>query len=231
VSHAGTVALLGQGVDDRDVRVDLDGLAVEGSGAVAPLADGSKRGLEKERIAGNDFQRLDRAVHGDDGVKFHAAFAADLNGERRIDGLDAVDQFALLDEAADSDEVSLRWNRRLCRRGGSRVGSSEGHPGTGTVALCVAEDFGIAGVTGKRWRSWRSGIAVDDHRWNPGGFEETGRLARWNAVMIRRVQGACRCIRDPRITQDERGNVFGLAEKGQENQSGDEKDFENDGNG
>ena len=45
MSHADTVWLLGQGVDDRDVRVDLDGLAVEGSGAVAPLADGSKRGF------------------------------------------------------------------------------------------------------------------------------------------------------------------------------------------
>jgi len=128
VSHAGTVALLGQGVDDRDVRVDLDGSAVEGSGAVAPLADGSKRGLEKERIAGNDFQRLDRAVHGDDGVKFHAAFAADLNGEGRIDGLDAVEEFALLDEAADSDEVSLRWNRRLCGPGGRGLDPAKGTP-------------------------------------------------------------------------------------------------------
>lgn len=84
--------LLLQGVNDGDVRVDFDGLAVENRRAVAPLTDRIERGLHKKWIAIGHLQGLDRAVDGNDGVQFDAAFAADLPGERRIDGINAPDE-------------------------------------------------------------------------------------------------------------------------------------------
>ena len=40
--------LVGEGVDDSDVRVDLDGNTAESRGAITPLSDGVERGLDEE---------------------------------------------------------------------------------------------------------------------------------------------------------------------------------------
>ena len=91
-----------QGVDDGDVGVDFDGLVVQERWTVAPLADGSESGWDQERVSGNYFQGLNRAVGGDDGVKFDATLTVELNGQRRIDRLDTMDEHGSLDEAADA---------------------------------------------------------------------------------------------------------------------------------
>jgi len=102
-----------QRVDHGDVRLDLDGLAVENGGTVAPLAHGVGGGLQEERVAAYDLQRLNRAVRRDDCVHFHLAFAMNLPRECGIDGLDAVEQhrrFEVTDE--DTHWRSRRWRRR-----------------------------------------------------------------------------------------------------------------------
>ena len=43
-------------VNDGDVRVDFNGIAVEIGGAIAPQADGVERRAVEERIAGKDFK-------------------------------------------------------------------------------------------------------------------------------------------------------------------------------
>lgn len=91
-----------QGVDDGDVGVDFDGLAVEDGGAIAPLTDGIESRLNQERIARDGFQHLDGAVGGNDGVEFDAAFAVELNGDVRIKWLDAANQHGCLNRFADS---------------------------------------------------------------------------------------------------------------------------------
>ena len=89
-----------EGVDDGDDGFDLDGLAVEDGGAVAPLADCGESRLNEERIAGDDFERLDGTVSGDDGVELDAAFATSLHGENRIIGLDTMNEHGGLDAFA-----------------------------------------------------------------------------------------------------------------------------------
>ncbi len=92
-SFAGPFFLLvAQRVDDGDLSVDFYGLAIEDGWAIAPLADGVERGLDEQRIAGDDLQRFDGALWRNDGVKFDTPFVADLTGEWRIDGFDAVDE-------------------------------------------------------------------------------------------------------------------------------------------
>src|SRR5579872_2492669 len=86
------LALMLERIDDRDVRLDLDGLAVENSWVVAPLAHGIGCGLQEQRVSLDDLQRLDAAVGRDDSAQFDLAFAAGLYRERRISGLDAMDQ-------------------------------------------------------------------------------------------------------------------------------------------
>ena len=81
-----------EGVDDGDVGVDLDGLAVEDGRAITPLVDGGGGGTDEERITGDDFDELHAAVSGDDGVEFDAPFAVKLDGEKGIGGLDAIDK-------------------------------------------------------------------------------------------------------------------------------------------
>lgn len=101
---------MAQGVDDRDVGVDFDGAAVEDGGAVAPLANGRKSGLDEQGIAGDNFERFDGAVGGDEGVKFDAAFATNLPWKRGIDGLNTVDELGHLDGFADGTTLGLLGN-------------------------------------------------------------------------------------------------------------------------
>ena len=123
---------MGQGVDDRDVSVDLDGLAMECGRAVAPLADSREGGLDKERIAGENFERLDGAIGGNDGAEFDAAFAASLDGEGRIDWLNAIEELGFLDDSAQSDHTRLRSACLFGRlRSAGRFG--KGNAETGTI--------------------------------------------------------------------------------------------------
>jgi len=62
------IRLVLERVDDRDVGFDLDRLAVENGGVVAPLADGLGGGAQEEWIAADYLQGLDRSVDGDDGA-------------------------------------------------------------------------------------------------------------------------------------------------------------------
>ena len=84
-------------INDGDVRLDLDGLAVENRWVVAPLSDGVLSGAKEERIAADRLQGLNRAVCRDDRAQFHLAFATSLSRERRIDGLDALDEHGLFE--------------------------------------------------------------------------------------------------------------------------------------
>jgi len=77
-------------VDYGDVGVDFDGLAVEFRRMVVPLADGVESGIVEERIAGDNFERFDGAVSGDNGVKFDARFMAESDGDARVDRVGLV---------------------------------------------------------------------------------------------------------------------------------------------
>jgi hypothetical protein len=99
-------------INHRDVSLDLDGLAVENGWTIAPLAHCIGSGLQEERIAADHLQGLDGAVRGDDRVQYNLALAMNLLRERRIDGLDAVEQHRRL-EVTDKDTWgrSRRWRR------------------------------------------------------------------------------------------------------------------------
>ena len=96
--HRASVA---QCVDDGDVGVYFDGTPVEDGGAVAPLADRGQRRLDEQRVAGEYFKRLNGTRGRDNGMKFHSAFMLNLFGQRRIDGLDSVDQLGHLRRFTD----------------------------------------------------------------------------------------------------------------------------------
>jgi hypothetical protein len=81
-----------QCVDDGDLSVDLNGLSIEDCWLIAPFAHGGQRGLDEERVAADDFKRFNVALLRNNGVQFDTAFAAGLDGERWIDGLDAMDE-------------------------------------------------------------------------------------------------------------------------------------------
>jgi len=78
-------------VDDRDVGVNLDGLAVQVSGPIAPLVDRFEGGIVEQRIAGEDLERFDGTVGGDDGMEFDASFVMKSDGESRVDRFGASD--------------------------------------------------------------------------------------------------------------------------------------------
>ena len=89
--------LVVEGIDDGDVGIYLDGLAVEIGRAIAPLADGIERGWVEQWVAREDFERLDRAVGGDDGVEFDVGLVTKNDAESRKCRLDAVDQESRFD--------------------------------------------------------------------------------------------------------------------------------------
>src|SRR5258708_40276967 len=51
--------------------VHFDGIAIEKSRLIAPLADSIQRGLLQQRMAAHDFKLLNSAVLADDGVQPH----------------------------------------------------------------------------------------------------------------------------------------------------------------
>src|SRR5262249_29691736 len=103
-----------EGVVDGNVGVDFDGLAIEISWAIAPLADGVQSGLDKERTATNNLQGLDGAVDGDDGAQLDVAGLMGLDGEGRIDWLDPMDKNGSNDGLGDAPW--FRASRRFFMR-------------------------------------------------------------------------------------------------------------------
>lgn len=81
---------MGESVDNGDVGLDLNGLSVEEGGVVAPVADSIECGTNQERVAGDYFERLNGAVRSDDGAELHAALAAELPRQWRIDRFDTM---------------------------------------------------------------------------------------------------------------------------------------------
>src|SRR5229473_3667733 len=84
-------------VDHRDVRINLNGLAVQYRRLVAPLLYGFPGGRKEYWITGYDLQGPDGTVRSDDGPHFHAAFSARLSGEHRIHWFHAPDQHAWIE--------------------------------------------------------------------------------------------------------------------------------------
>jgi len=78
----------------------FDGLAVERSGFVTPLADGVRGGGGEQRRAGDLVDVLNAAIAGDDGVELDDAFDALVLGVFRVGGLDARKQLADLEAGA-----------------------------------------------------------------------------------------------------------------------------------
>lgn len=83
-------ALMVEFVNYGDVGVDFDGETVEERGFVAPLVHGIECRLIEEWVTFQHLKRTDGAVIGDDGVEFDGAFAAHLEAERGVGGLDAM---------------------------------------------------------------------------------------------------------------------------------------------
>src|SRR6266850_6438378 len=81
--------------------VHFNRLAIEKSRLIAPLAHGIQRVLLQQRVARLDFELLNRAILGNDGVQAHRTGNAGLARERRINGLDTVQDARGLDVAAD----------------------------------------------------------------------------------------------------------------------------------
>src|SRR5712692_2180688 len=92
-------------------RVDINRIAVEKSRLIAPLAHSIKSGLLQQRVSGENFQGLNRAVLADDGVQADRARDACLTRERRIDGLNTIHNASGLHIAADLERTTLRLRR------------------------------------------------------------------------------------------------------------------------
>jgi hypothetical protein len=74
------------------VRVDFDGAPIEEGGFVTPLAHGAESRWIKYGIAFDDLQGANCAVDADEGMKFDAAFATGLAGQRGENGLHAMNE-------------------------------------------------------------------------------------------------------------------------------------------
>src|SRR5713226_8165632 len=95
--------------------VNFHRIAIEQSRLIAPLTHSILRSLHQQRVAGHNFQLLNRAVLADDGVQTHGAGDAGLARQRRINRLNTVDNARSLDVAAHAKrtgQLRLRWRRR-----------------------------------------------------------------------------------------------------------------------
>src|SRR2546425_10414369 len=98
--------LLVQRENHVNCGVDINRVAIEKSRLIAPLAHGIERGLLQQRVSGENFQGLNRAVLADDGVQADRARDACLARERRIDGLNAIHNASGLHIAADLEPTN-----------------------------------------------------------------------------------------------------------------------------
>src|SRR5580692_8105847 len=100
--------LLVQRENHIDRGVHFDRLAIEQRRPITPLAHRVERGLYQQRMPGDDFELLHRAILTNNGVQAHRAGDTRLPGERRIHGLNSVDEHSRRYVAALPDA-------RLCR--------------------------------------------------------------------------------------------------------------------
>src|SRR5712692_1628635 len=106
-------ALLSESENHINRGDHLDRLAVQQGRVVAPLAHGLQSRLLQQRMAGEHLQLHDRAVLGDYRLQPHGAGNARLLGQRRIHGLNLVDQLGGLHLAADADALGrFLWRGR-----------------------------------------------------------------------------------------------------------------------
>src|SRR5271154_4456852 len=107
--------------DDVNKRLDFDRLVAEQRRLVAPLEHGVPGRLDKEGRAGDDFELLDASVFRDDGVHPHRALNARLPRQRRIDGVNLIDDLGFLHARTDLEALgSFGLGRR-----GSAAGAAE----------------------------------------------------------------------------------------------------------
>src|SRR6267142_3409503 len=96
-------------------RVHFNRFAVEKRRLIAPLTHGIQRVLLQQRVARLDFELLNRAILGNDGVQAHRTGNAGLARERRIHRLDTIQDACGLDIAADLQRAGqLRFWRGRC---------------------------------------------------------------------------------------------------------------------
>src|SRR5882724_11792289 len=100
-------------------RVHFNRFAVEKRRLIAPLTHGIQRVLLQQRVARLDFELLNRAILGNDGVQAHSTGYARLARERRIYRLNTIQNARGLDVAA---------NLQRARQLGLRRGRSSAHP-------------------------------------------------------------------------------------------------------
>src|SRR5579871_2625271 len=87
--------LVGQFELYGDLRLDLDGLAVEQVRLILPLLHGVGGGLGELRVTAESFDLRDGASLGDGGCQFDGAFHAHTERSGRIDRRNFLDQQSL----------------------------------------------------------------------------------------------------------------------------------------
>ena len=92
---------------------------------ITPLADGVKRRWDKEGIAGDDLERLNGTIRGDDGVEFDAAFVASVDGQRRIYRVHAINKLSHLLKFADFVTLDGWLKDFTLRSSGARNGANQ----------------------------------------------------------------------------------------------------------
>src|SRR5271170_877944 len=83
-----------------DRSVDFDRLVIQQGRPVLPLSHRIERGLYQQWMPGENFELLHRAVLADSRVQAHRTRDARLASQRRIGGLDSVDDHGSLHLAA-----------------------------------------------------------------------------------------------------------------------------------
>src|SRR5580704_231447 len=103
--------LLVQRENHVDRGVDFDRLVIEQRRPIAPLPHRIERGLYQQWMPGDDFELLHRAILADNRMQPHRTCDARLPSQRRIRGLDSIDDHSSLHLAALLD-ARLRRLRR-----------------------------------------------------------------------------------------------------------------------
>ena len=125
--------------DNGNMRFDFDGLVVEQRGTVAPLGDSGKRRLSQDGAAADQLELADETVSADDGAETDGSLKAAVQGNKRVDGLDTVDELRQMDSNADA-----AWLVRRRRGGGrrpriaTRIGSVGGVVATNDAGRATA---------------------------------------------------------------------------------------------
>src|SRR5712664_790951 len=116
--------------------VHFNRLAIEKSRLIAPLTDGIQSVLLQQRVARLDFELLNRAIFGNDGVQTNGAGNTGLARERRIHRLNTIQNARGLDVAADLQRAGqLRlWRGRRSAHAANDAAEDAAHGATGDSA-------------------------------------------------------------------------------------------------